>query len=138
MKPGRHGCLLDVAGIDLPHPPSLGSVQHDELTLRQVGQRVHQSVDEVAVILAPPQDPRIDDVAVVLVLELGATDLLDRQTEVLIDVLVISVLLDYLSSGKAKLCHRTVRRRGFRGRNHECSPLTWTPAPAAIVGYSCA
>src|SRR5450759_3172241 len=80
MKPRRHSCFLDVAGIDLPHPPGLGREQHYEPTLSKVGQCVHESVDEVAVILAPPQDHCVDDVAVFLVLELVSTDLLYRQT----------------------------------------------------------
>ena len=118
MQPCGQGSFLDVAGVDVPHAAGLGRKEHDKTTLGKVGESIHQRVHEVAVILAPPQNHRICDVAVVLFLQFGATEPLDGQAEVVIDVVVISELLDHLSSGKAQLCHQTLRCRGLRGANH--------------------
>src|SRR5664280_3255797 len=113
MKPCSQGCLLDVAGIDVPHTASLGSEQDDEPAFREVGQSINESVHEVPVVLTPPQNHCICDVAVVLFLKFGATDTLDRETEVVVYVLVISELLNHLSSGnegsggKVGLCRWT-------------------------------
>src|SRR5450631_3250562 len=114
MKPCGQSCLLDVAGIDVTQTASLGSEQDNEPALGKIGQSINESVNEVSVVLTPPQNHCICDVAVVLFLKFGATQTLDRETEVVVDVLVISELLNHLSSGKAQLCHQTLRCRGLR------------------------
>ena len=78
------------------------------------------------------------DVGIVLLLELGPAKLLDGESEVVVDVLVIPELLNHLSGGEAQLCHQTLRSRGLRGRNHECSSLVSPGLTPAIVGCSCA
>ena len=130
MKPCRQSCLLNVARIDVPPTASLGSEQDDEPALGKVGQAINESVNEIPIVLTPPQNHCICDIAIVLFLKFGATQTLDRETEVVVYVLVISELLNHLSSGKAQLCHQTLRCRGLRGPNHECSSLMFTRARA--------
>ena len=117
-------------GSTVPTRPDLGRQQHDEAAVRQVGQGVDQRVGEVAVVLAPPQGDGVGHVAVVLVLELGADDVLDGDAKLVVDVMVVTDLLNHLAGGEPQLRHRAVRR-GFRGRNHSVSSLKRDRAPAA-------
>jgi hypothetical protein len=105
MKPRRKRCFLNVTGVDMAYTAGFGRQQNDEPTLGKVGESIYESIHEVAVILTPPKDNRICDVAIVLLDQFGATKILNGQPDVVIDVLVIPEFLDHLSSGKAQLRH---------------------------------
>ena len=49
----------------------LGRQEHDEPRVGEVGQGVDERVDEVVVALPEPDEDRVGDVGIVLVLELG-------------------------------------------------------------------
>ena len=66
----------------------------------------NRRVDQVPVLLAPPDEGGVGDVAVVLVLEFGAGHVLDLEAEVVIDVAVVAELLDDLAGGEAELLPR--------------------------------
>ena len=61
------------------------------------GQRVDERVDQVTVVLAPPQQDRVDDLVVVLVDELAAGERRDRGAQLVVAVLVVAELLDDLT-----------------------------------------
>ena len=59
--------VADVARLDVPGPAGLGGQQPDHAAVAEGDQRVDQRVDQVAVVVAPPQQHGVDDVVVVLV-----------------------------------------------------------------------
>src|SRR4029077_1417623 len=89
------GCSLgDVGGFDGVRAADLGGEQPDDTAAHEVGQRVHQAVDEVAVLVTPPQHDRVHDIAVVGVDHVGVEGVLDRDPEVVVGVGVPAELLD--------------------------------------------
>ena len=77
----------------------LGGEQHDEAGVEELGQRVDEQVDQVVVAVAVPDDDAVRAVVEVLVLQLTADDILDREPQVVVDVVVVSELLDDLPGG---------------------------------------
>ena len=94
-RPGDRGRLGDVGGVDRVGAADLRGQQPDRAAADQVGQRVDEAVDEVAVLVAPPQHDRVDDVAVVAVDHVGVDGVLDGDPEVVVGVVVPAELLDH-------------------------------------------
>src|SRR6201999_1684072 len=78
--------LGDVCGGDGVGPADLGGEQPDDASADQVGQRVDQPVDQVAVLVAPPEHDDVDDVAVVAVHHVGGVGVLDHDAHVVVVV----------------------------------------------------
>ena len=55
-RPGDRRRLGDVGGVHGVGPADLGGEQPDDAAGGEVGQRVHERVDQVAVLVAPPED----------------------------------------------------------------------------------
>src|SRR6476620_11169989 len=92
----RDGCRLGhVGGVDGTRAPHLRGQQPDRATVHQVGEGVHERVDEVAVVLAPPQQDGVDHIAVVAVDHVGIDRVLDLHADRVVDVLVPPELLDH-------------------------------------------
>src|ERR1700712_3316942 len=74
----------------------LWSQHPDHTVVRERSYRVHQPVDQVPVIVPPPQQYDVDDFVSVLVEQLGTTGVLDISTDVVVGVFVPPQLLDNL------------------------------------------
>ena len=74
--------------------PTLGVSSQIDAAADEVGQRVDEAVDEVAVLVAPPQHDGVHDVAVVAVDHVGVDGVLDRDPQVVVGVGVPAELLD--------------------------------------------
>ena len=85
--------LGDVAGLDVARTAGLGHEQPDDAVVGQRGDRVHQGVDEIAVVLAPPQEDDVGHLVGVLVDHLAAREVDDGVAQVLVGVLVPAELL---------------------------------------------
>src|SRR6476619_2155363 len=80
------GRLRDVRRVDRVGPADLRGEQPDRPAGGQVGQRVHERVDEVPVVAAPPQHDRVDHVAVVAVDHVAVDGVLDLDAYLVVDV----------------------------------------------------
>ena len=60
--------------------------QPDDAAADEVGEGVDEPVDQVAVLVAPPQHDGVDDVAVVAVDHVGVDGVLDRDPQVVVGV----------------------------------------------------
>ena len=88
--------------------PTLGVSSQIDAAADQVGQRVDEAVDEVAVVVAPPQQHRVHDVAVVTVDHVGVDAVLDRDAKLVIGVVVPAELLDHHAGLEAQPVCRMV------------------------------
>jgi hypothetical protein len=91
--------------------------QHPHHTVvRQRADRIHQRVDEIAVAVAPPQQHHVDDLVGVLVEQFRTGDILDGDTNLVIDVLVPSEFLNHMVVGDTELLNVVLGvRRGDHG-----------------------
>ncbi len=109
-------------GSTCPGRPDLGVNNQMTPPVGEVGQGVDQGVDEIAVVLTPPVDRRVDDVLRVLVLQLVAGQGLDGGAQRVVDVVVVAELLDHLPGPKTEPARQSrfcrLLRRGLRGRAH--------------------
>ena len=81
-RPAVSRGLLDVAGARRGRGgPALGVSSTTKPRSPRLVRASTSGVDEVAVVLAPPEQDGVGDVAVVLVLELGAGEVLDGEAE---------------------------------------------------------
>ena len=99
VQPGGDRRLVDVAGVDLVTGDLRGE-QHDEAPVVEHPHHVDQGVAEVAVALAVPEQHRVGPAGVVVVLDLGAAEVLDGVAELVVDVGVVAELLDHLVAGE--------------------------------------
>ena len=83
------------AASTVPGRPTLGVSSQIDAAADEVGQRVDEAVDQVAVVVAPPQQHRVDDVAVVAVDHVGVDAVLDRDAQLVVGVVVPAELLDH-------------------------------------------
>ena len=111
----------------MPGAARLGGEQPDHAPGGEGGQPVDESVDEVTVVVAPPQQDDVDDVLVVLVHERGTGDLLDGDPEVFVAVLVPAELLHHLAGLQRQAARPLAALRGVRGRTHETVPSGHVP-----------
>ena len=86
----------------------LGRQQPDDTVVRQRGQGVDESVDEIAVAFAPPHHHGVDDVVVVLVDEVRARSLGHDAAQLLVAVVVVPDLLDDRTGGDTQLVRQRV------------------------------
>ena len=93
-RPAIGAASADVGGVDRAGSADLGREQPDRAATDEVGQRVDEAVDEVTVVVAPPQQDRVDDVAVVAVDHVGVDAVLDRDAQLVIGVVVPAEFLD--------------------------------------------
>src|SRR5699024_10205485 len=97
--------------------------QGDGPTVVEVVLCVDEQIGEITVVdvvRAPPDERTVDDVAVVLVDELGPEELLDRRADLLVNVIVVAELLDLLPRCEAE----PAAGIGASGRCHVCSCLS--------------
>jgi hypothetical protein len=133
-RPGGGRGLVDVAGLDVPVATGLGREQPDHAAVGQVGQAVDERVDQVAVVLAPPQQDDVDDVVgVVGGDELGAGACLDVGDEVLVDVVADADHLHDRAGLDPELLGQATRCRVVRGRAHR---YPFRSAPTGRVARS--
>jgi hypothetical protein len=85
--------LADITGLDVARAAGLGHQQPDDTVLGQRTDRVHERIDQVTVVLAPPEDDDVGHLVGVLVDHLTARDVDDRVTQILVGVLVPAELL---------------------------------------------
>jgi hypothetical protein len=112
VQAGRHGGLLDLARVHVVRVAGLGRQQHDEPRVGEVGQGVDERVDEVAVALPEPDEDRVGDVGILLVLELSPREVLDRDPQVVVDVAVPAELLHDLAFPEPQLGQGPAGRSG--------------------------
>ena len=113
---GRRG-VGDVGRLDVAVAPGLGREQPDDAVVGEDADGVDERVDEVAVLVAPPQHHDVDDVVVVLVDQLGAGDRHDGGPQVLVAVVVVP---DLLHHARRQPCPSLATR------------LRWTSASSAV------
>ena len=133
VQPRGDGRLVDVAGVDLV-AGGLGGEQHDEAPVVEDPDHVDERVAEVAVAVAPPEEHGIGPAGVVLVLDLGAAEVLDGEAELVVDVGVVAELLDHLVAGEPEPLDgrgavRTWVDRRWGGGVHGVSGLSGSGAP---------
>ena len=68
----------------MPGPARLRREQHDVAAVGQRCQRVDERVDEIPVVVPPPQQDHVHDVVVVLIHQLDAVGGLDGGAQVLV------------------------------------------------------
>ena len=110
-EPGDRRGLGDVGGLDGVGSADLGGEQPDRAAADQVGQRVDEAVDQVAVLGPPPQHDGVHDVAVVAVDHVRVDGVLDRDPELVVGVVVPPELLDDGALGEAQPVSRARRQR---------------------------
>jgi hypothetical protein len=102
----------------------LGRQQPHDAVVGEVGQRVDEGVDEVAVVLAPPQQDDVDDlVGVVSGDQLGAGPRGHVGEQGLVDGSARAVRPDHLHDRAGldpELLGKAARCGAVRGRAHEC------------------
>jgi hypothetical protein len=93
--------------------------------VRERGEGIHEGFDEIAVVLPEPQQDDVGNVfLVVLIDEFVAGDLRDLIAKLLVDVVVVTELLDHLSGLEPKSNGRVGPFfRVVRGRAHEITSL---------------
>jgi hypothetical protein len=101
-----------LAGFGCDHP--------DHAVVSQGGDGVHQAVDEIAVVITPPQQDDVDHLVGVFVEQLTAARVLDVGPDVVVGVLVPAqllhnlIFLDAQSLGEARgVVRRDHRRSSF-------------------------
>ncbi len=110
------------AGSTRVRPPDLRREQPDGAAPDQVGQRVDEAVDQVAVLVAPPQQHGVHDVAVVTVDHVAVDGVLDRDPEGVVGVVVPAELLDHHAGVEAESGGRT-----------QSAPSVWVDPPPAVA-----
>ncbi len=134
-QPRRRRRLGDLGGhARVLACPSWGE-HPDDAVIGQRRDRVHQPVDEVAVVVAPPQQHHVDDLVGVLVEQLAAARVLDIGPDVVVDVVVPAqflhdlIFLDAQPLGVVRgVCRRDHRRSSFNCSS-DLSYRRTTPAP---------
>ena len=81
----------------MARPARLGRQQPDVPPVGQRGQRVDQGVDEISVLVPPPQQDDVDHVVIVLADKLHAVHIADRVAQILVAIVVIADLLHHLA-----------------------------------------
>ena len=123
MHTGSAGSLLHVRGGNGPGRTSLGGEHPDHAVAVEVGLRVHQDVSQVVdvtVVIAPPHDRGVGYVLIVLIDQLGTGQRLGGRAELVVDVVVVTELLDDEAGGEAKgptCCARHCRLSVPRARS---------------------
>ena len=112
------------AGSTAPGRPTFGVSSQIDAAPDQVGQRVDEAVDQVAVVVAPPQQHGVDHVAVVAVDHVGVDGVLDRDAEGVVGVVVPAELLD----DHARACSPSRLRGPAVG-----PPCCWVDPPPAVA-----
>ena len=105
-------------GSTCPGAAGLRRQQPDDAAVAERDQRVDQGVDEVAVVVAPPQQDHVDDVVVVLVDQRGAGQGGDRGPEGVVAVVVVPELLHDLAGRQPEPAGQAIPFRVARGRAH--------------------
>ena len=109
------------AGMHVPRLARLGGQHPDDAVIGQRGDGVHQSVDQVAVAVAPPQQHDVDDLVRVLIEQFATTGVLDVGPDVVVGVLVPTQLLDNLLFFDAQPSGVV---RGAVRRDHRCTSFS--------------
>ena len=101
----------------------LGCQHPDHAVIGQWRDGVHQPIDQVAVVVTPPQHHDVDDFVGVLVEQLAAACLLDIGPDVVVNVIVPAQFLHNLIFLDAQPLGvvRGVRRRDHRRSSFNCS-----------------
>src|SRR6478609_6341348 len=119
---GRHaeachrGGLRDVRRVDRVGSADLRGEQPDRTAGGQVGEGVHEGVDEVPVVAAPPQHDRVDHVSVVAVDHVAVDGVLDLDAYLVVDVVVPAELLDHGPGAEPHARSGVAGVRAARGR----------------------
>ena len=134
--------LGDVRRLDRVRAADLRGEQPDGAAADQVGQRVDQPVDQVAVLVAPPEHHRVDHVAVVAVDHVGVDGVLDGDPQPVVGVGVPAELLDDHAGlepeplggpGSARLGGAPTLGRAHAVLLRLCCHLCRTPAAAGVL-----
>ncbi len=95
LRQASDGCSLgDVGGVHGSRSADLGGEQPDGSTAHEIGQGVDEGIDEISVVLAPPEKDGVHDIAVVRVNEVRVKRVLDGDPELVVSVVIPPELLD--------------------------------------------
>jgi len=117
VQAGRRGSFLDVRRRDIPVPAGLRGEDPDHAVFAQGGQRIHQAVHKVPVAVAPPEDDGIRHFVIILIEQLGTREVLNIVTQVEIDVVVVTELLNQIPVLETQF-FRHIYRSGGVGLAH--------------------
>ena len=117
VQPGGGRSVLDVRRRNVAGPAGLGRQDPHDAALGERGQRIDQGVNEVAVAVPPPEDRGVHDLVIVLIEELRAREILDVVTQVEVDVVVITELLNQIPVFETQF-FRHIYRSGGVGLAH--------------------
>ncbi len=81
----------------MARPARLGRQQPDVPPIGQRRQRVDERIDEVPVLVPPPQQDDVNHVVIVLADKLHAVHIADRVAQILVAIVVVADLLHHLA-----------------------------------------
>lgn len=140
---GGLGGILDGTGFDVAVVTAPGGEEPDAVLIKEAD-GIDQRVGEIAVLVPEPSQHHIGDVVVVFVDQILPDERLDALTEVMVDIIAVSDLLDDLPglepepSGQIGLLDvRRILRQASSGTSCWCTAGSWTePAGRASTTTS--
>lgn len=121
---GRRG-LRNVGGFDVTVASSLRGEQPDHAVIGQGSDGINEGIDEIAIVIAEPQQHNVNDLIGVFVEQFRAGGSHDSRSQRLVAVIVIAQFLDQLAvfnTGQGIPAHQFLRYvLGTTGQPRGCS-----------------